>query len=280
MPQSKDSKFVNGYCFFTSFKYIFASTLIGEGICAGNVRSHMFKKVVISLSVVGVGLLAGCASMKPATANKQVVTPAPVKTAPANSNAKKDIKFLDDISVAPESTVTKKAGNGDKTTATGTPMDAYLNRSSSLEKASDLQLKYAILLNTEVEQLQDNYLLKYIDEWYGTRYRYGGTTKSGIDCSAFVQAIYLSAFGMTLPRTARDQYRGCHIVSATEMKTGDLVFFNTTGGISHVGIYLQNNKFIHASTSFGVTISDLFDPYYLGRFLGVGRIDKPEVKIK
>jgi lipoprotein Spr len=47
-----------------------------------------------------------------------------------------------------------------------------------------------------------------------------------------------------------------------------------------VGIYLQNNKFIHASTSFGVTISDLFDPYYLGRFLGVGRIDKPEVKIK
>ena len=239
----------------------------------------MFKKVIIGLPIVG--LLASCASMKPSTANKQVVTPTPVKTAPAGNNAKKEIRFLDDISVAPESTVTKKAGSGDKATATGSSdVDAYLNRSSSLEKASDLQLKYAILLNTEVEQVQDNFLLKYIDEWYGTRYRYGGTTKSGIDCSAFVQVIYLSAFGMTLPRTAREQYRGCHIVSATEMKTGDLVFFNTTGGISHVGIYLQNNKFIHASTSFGVTISDLFDPYYLGRFLGVGRIDKPEVKVK
>src|SRR6185295_3421910 len=239
----------------------------------------MFKKVVIGLPIVG--LLASCASMKPATANKQAVTPAPAKTSPTNNNAKKEIKFLDNISVAPESTVTKKTGNGDKTTGAGSSdVEAYLNRSSSLEKASDLQLKYAILLNTEVEQVQDNFLLKYIDEWYGTRYRYGGTTKSGIDCSAFVQVIYLSAFGMTLPRTAREQYRGCHIVSATEMKTGDLVFFNTTGGISHVGIYLQNNKFIHASSSFGVTISDLFDPYYLGRFLGVGRIDKPEVKVK
>jgi lipoprotein Spr len=238
----------------------------------------MFKKVIIGLPIVG--LLASCASMKPATANKQVTTQAPAKTASAVNNGKKDIKFLDDISVAPESTVTKKGGSGDKTTGSVSDVDAYLNRSSSLEKASDLQLKYAILLNTEVEQVQDNFLLKYIDEWYGTRYRYGGTTKSGIDCSAFVQAIYLSAFGMTLARTAREQYRGCRIISATEMKTGDLVFFNTTGGISHVGIYLQNNKFVHASTSFGVTISDLFDPYYLGRFLGVGRIDKPEVKVK
>jgi cell wall-associated NlpC family hydrolase len=128
--------------------------------------------------------------------------------------------------------------------------------------------------------LQDNRLLEHVDEWYGTRYRYGGTTKSGIDCSAFVQAVYLSAFALSLPRTARDQYRNSRIISATEMKTGDLVFFNTTGGISHVGIYLQNNKFIHASTSQGVTISDMFDPYYLRRFVGIGRIEKPEAKIK
>ena len=87
-------------------------------------------------------------------------------------------------------------------------------------------------------------------------------------------------YGFTLPRTAREQFKEGHRVSKTELKQGDLVFFNTTGGISHVGIYLQNNKFVHASTSFGVTISDLFDPYYLGRFLGVGRMDKPGVKAK
>ena len=123
-------------------------------------------------------------------------------------------------------------------------------------------------------------LLELVDDWYGTRYRYGGTNKSGIDCSAFVQAIYVSAFAVSLPRTARDQYLNSRIISATEMKTGDLVFFNTTGGISHVGIYLQNNKFVHASSAYGVTISDMFDPFYIKRFIGIGRIEKPEAKIK
>jgi lipoprotein Spr len=221
--------------------------------------------------------------MKPLnfTSDKQVESTPSVTRTPAQNN-KKEVKFLNDISVEAEPSSGKKTVTSEKPAFKESAPDAnsYLNRTSSLEKASNLQLKYAILLNTEVEQLQDNSLLEHIDEWYGTRYRYGGTTKSGIDCSAFVQAIYLSAFAVTLPRTARDQYRSSRIVSATEMRAGDLVFFNTTGGISHVGIYLQNNKFIHASTSYGVTISDMFDPYYLRRFIGIGRIEKPEVKIK
>jgi len=240
----------------------------------------MIKKVITGLLVVVI--LAGCSSMKPLnfTGSKQVASSAAVTqtSAPINN---KEVKFLDDISVEPEASIAKKGDNSDKVIVNESPdINAYLNRSSSLEKASDLHLKYAILLNTEVEQLQDNILLEHIDDWYGTRYRYGGTTKSGIDCSAFVQAIYFSAFAVSLPRTARDQYRNARIVSATEIKTGDLVFFNTTGGISHVGIYLQNNKFVHSSTSYGVTITDMFDPYYLRRFIGVGRIEKPEVKIK
>jgi cell wall-associated NlpC family hydrolase len=227
--------------------------------------------------------LVSCSSMKPLnfTSDKQVESTPSVTRTPAQNN-KKEVKFLNDISVEAEPSSGKKTVTSEKPAFKESAPDAnsYLNRTSSLEKASNLQLKYAILLNTEVEQLQDNSLLEHIDEWYGTRYRYGGTTKSGIDCSAFVQAIYLSAFAVTLPRTARDQYRSSRIVSATEMRAGDLVFFNTTGGISHVGIYLQNNKFIHASTSYGVTISDMFDPYYLRRFIGIGRIEKPEVKIK
>jgi lipoprotein Spr len=198
-----------------------------------------------------------------------------------SSSGNKEVRFLDDISVDPESSNNAKVVAGKTSGRQSAGINNYPNsRSSSVEKASDIQLKYAVLLNTEVELLQDNRLLEHVDEWYGTRYRYGGTTKSGIDCSAFVQAVYLSAFALSLPRTARDQYRNSRIISATEMKTGDLVFFNTTGGISHVGIYLQNNKFIHASTSHGVTISDMFDPYYLRRFIGIGRIEKPEAKIK
>jgi len=242
----------------------------------------MFKKIIPALFTIVT--MAGCSSMKPLnyTNSKQVEAASSMsKNGPSTDN--KEVKFLDDISVEPASSgntkiVAVNKTSGRQSAATG---NSYLtNRSSSVEKASEVQLKYSILLNTEVEQLQDNRLLEHVDEWYGTRYRYGGTTKSGVDCSAFVQAVYLSAFALSLPRTARDQYRNSRIISATEMKTGDLVFFNTTGGISHVGIYLQNNKFIHASASQGVTISDMFDPYYLRRFIGIGRIEKPEAKIK
>ena len=240
----------------------------------------MLKKIIPALFTIVT--MASCSSMKPLnyTNSKQVdASPSMSKNVPSTDN--KEVKFLDDISVEPASSNKTKVVAGKTSGRQSAGINNYLNnRSASVEKASDIQLKYAILLNTEVEQLQDNRLLEHVDEWYGTPYRYGGTTKSGIDCSAFVQAVYLSAFALSLPRTARDQYRNSHIISATEMKTGDLVFFNTSGGISHVGIYLQNNKFIHASTSQGVTISDMFDPYYLRRFIGIGRIEKPEAKIK
>ncbi len=240
----------------------------------------MLKKITPALFIIVT--MAGCSSMRPLnfTNSKQVDgSPVAAKTGPASGN--KEVKFLDDISVEPAPSDTKvlaanKTSSGKQLTLGN---NSYLNRASSVEKASELQLKYAVLLNTEVELLQDNNLLEHVDEWYGTRYRYGGTTKNGIDCSAFVQTIYLSAFAVSLPRTARDQYRNSRIISATEIKTGDLVFFNTTGGISHVGIYLQNNKFVHSSASQGVTISDMFDPYYLKRFIGIGRI-MPETKTK
>ena len=241
----------------------------------------MYKKIVPVLLIVVT--LASCSSMKPLNySNSKQVNASSTSAKKASAHDKKEVKFLDDISVEPASSDTRVIGNNKNSSGKQASLsnDNYLNRSSSVEKASELQLKYAVLLNTEVEQLQDNNLLEHIDEWYGTRYRYGGTTRSGIDCSAFVQAVYISAFAISLPRTARDQYRKSRIISATEMKTGDLVFFNTTGGISHVGIYLQNNKFIHASASYGVTISDMFDPYYLKRFIGVGHIEKPGVTTK
>jgi len=153
---------------------------------------------------------------------------------------------------------------------------AYRN---STESASSLQIKYAALLNTDPSQLQNQLLFENIDEWYGTRYRLGGTTKTGIDCSAFVGVIYAGVFGISLPRTARDQYNATKHISRTELKEGDLLFFNTRGGVSHVGIYLQNNKFVHASTAKGVTISDMFEPYYLQHFIGAGRVKGSTVPV-
>jgi lipoprotein Spr len=135
-----------------------------------------------------------------------------------------------------------------------------------------IQVKYATLLETLPSAISDLNLFESIDEWYGTPYRYGGTTKKGIDCSAFVRATLKSAFGYELPRTAREQYYASIRISPTELKEGDLLFFNTRGGISHVGIYLKNNKFVHSSSSKGVTISDLFDSYYLSHLIGCGRI--------
>ncbi|MFN2457393.1 MAG: C40 family peptidase [Chitinophagaceae bacterium] len=145
----------------------------------------------------------------------------------------------------------------------------------SIEKASSLQLKFSILLDMEVEAITNIGLLQLIDEWLGTRYIYGGTNKAGIDCSAFAQALYAGLFGFMLPRTAREQHKVTRKVSRTEIQEGDLVFFNTRRGVSHVGIYLQNNKFVHAASSRGVMISDLDNDYWANRFISVGRYDKP-----
>lgn len=227
--------------------------------------------------------MASCSSLKPLNSSNRQVSTAPAAAVTTEAGTENNnVRFLDNITVESlSSTVVKQQktqGSSAKSVAPTSDINAYLSRNSTIEKASALQLKYAVLLNTEVEALMDAQLLESVDEWYGTKYRMGGTTKKGVDCSAFVQAVYISAFAVTLPRTAREQYKASRIISATELKEGDLVFFNTRGGVSHVGIYLQNNKFVHASTSYGVTVSDMFDPYYLKRFIGAGRIEKPEAR--
>ncbi|HEU0112039.1 MAG TPA: NlpC/P60 family protein [Flavisolibacter sp.] len=194
------------------------------------------------------------------------------------NSSKPDVKFLEDISVEAAPIITST----DNSTSKATKAEPVLaNRKgetpsvpvkTEIEVADKLQFKYALLLDTEVEMIHNLNLIKLIDDWFGTRYRLGGTTKAGIDCSALMQVFFTALYGVALPRTAREQFNISNRISRTELKEGDLVFFNTTGGVSHVGMYLQNNKFVHASSS-GVTISDLFDDYWMKRFIGVGRLE-------
>lgn len=149
--------------------------------------------------------------------------------------------------------------------------------SKTLETLLPLQFKYAIMLNTTVESIKNVILYQSIEEWFGTRYRFGGSSKKGIDCSAFMQVLALYGFGLMLPRTAREQYGMMQPVDNEDLHEGDFVFFNTRGGVSHVGMYLKNNKFVHSCSSSGVSISDLADSYWSARFIGGRRLIGAEV---
>lgn len=105
--------------------------------------------------------------------------------------------------------------------------------------------------------LMDHYLA-----WQGTPYRWGGASRKGVDCSSFAQLTYQQVYRMNLPRHTRDQARAGSRVSRRNLKGGDLVFFKTGWFSYHVGVYVGNNRFIHASESKGVTQSSLNSPYW------------------
>jgi len=115
-------------------------------------------------------------------------------------------------------------------------------------------------------------ILKEAEAWIGTPYRYAGATRDGVDCSGFVCTIF-STIPHKLPRNSARQATVGEAISLQDAVAGDLVFFNTSGnGVSHVGIYIADNLFIHASTSIGVTINSLAEEYYQKRFVSVRRV--------
>lgn len=113
-------------------------------------------------------------------------------------------------------------------------------------------------------------------KWLGVRHRLGGSTKKGVDCSGFVAIIYREIYRKQLARSSADMLKhNCKKVSRGKLQEGDLVFFRTGGKKkvpSHVGIYLKNGKFIHTSTSKGVRVSSLSEPYYARTWLTGGRV--------
>lgn len=115
-------------------------------------------------------------------------------------------------------------------------------------------------------------LYRFVETWTGTPYRYGGTNQSGVDCSGFTGALYREVYKKTIPRTTKDISKGAKRVSTAHLKEGDIVFFDINGKkSSHIGVYLQNKHFVHASSSKGVIISHLDNPYYQKAFSHGGR---------
>lgn len=118
---------------------------------------------------------------------------------------------------------------------------------------------------------EGNDLMQEIDSWMGTPYVYGGSSRSGVDCSGFTQAVFRSV-DRDIPRTASQQAAAAAVVVPGDLRFGDLIFFDISGsGISHVGIYIGNGFFAHASSSGGVVRESLSKEYYSSRIVSAGR---------
>ena len=115
-------------------------------------------------------------------------------------------------------------------------------------------------------------LYKISYDWMGTHYKYSGKSTKGIDCSGFAKTIYREAFHDTLSGGSADMAKRVNLIDKENLKTGDLVFFKIKRKrVSHVGVYLGNNKFVHAAVKGGVQLNDLNEPYYKRYFYKGGR---------
>lgn len=132
-------------------------------------------------------------------------------------------------------------------------------------KAKDTHIvdKYAKILQAPKSDIKDVKLYKFIDDWHGTKYRFGGMSRSGVDCSGFCNVLYSQVYSKQIQRTTSELSKKIKKKSKGSLTEGDFVFFNISKKKnSHVGIYLKNNMFVHASSSKGVIISSLENPYY------------------
>jgi cell wall-associated NlpC family hydrolase len=143
------------------------------------------------------------------------------------------------------------------------------------QKAKNIALlkKYGELTGAPVDAA-NLVLYGFIDQWWGVPHQLGGMSSKGVDCSGFLYLLFGEVYGLVVPRTTDGLYKKAKFQPVSELKTGDLLFFElgTSGKVTHVGMYLQNGRFVHASTSKGVRIDDINDVYYRKQTIHGGSI--------
>lgn len=132
---------------------------------------------------------------------------------------------------------------------------------------------YSKKLGVKLLGNEDQKLISCMTSWLGTPYKYAGETREGTDCSGMVMTIYKEVYKKDLFRSATEQMKNVALIKKEELRLGDLVFFKIGGDkVSHVGIYIGENKFMHASTTRGVVINSLDEEYYKKWFFAGGRV--------
>lgn len=145
-----------------------------------------------------------------------------------------------------------------------------------VDNLADFFSKYGkIDTNNSVPTNYEKFLMTVIS-YLGTPYKFGGTSRNGLDCSAFTRLIFQESLNIDLPRSTLEQVKLGYPVSRDNLRFGDLVFFNTRRrqNPGHVGIYLWDNYFVHASTKYGVIVSSMANGYYDKRFVGARRLEE------
>ena len=132
---------------------------------------------------------------------------------------------------------------------------------------------YSNVLGFDINYVNNPRLYQSISDWLGTPYKFSGTSKKGVDCSGLVCKLYRDSYHKEMNGCARDMFKNSEPVKRSDLREGDLVFFKIRKNkVSHVGIYLSQNRFVHASTTNGVIVSNLDDLYYNRYFYKGGRI--------
>jgi hypothetical protein len=145
------------------------------------------------------------------------------------------------------------------------------------------KVKYARLLGVPPDSIKNKRLYSFIEEWINTPYKWGGTDKSGVDCSGFIQKLFQEVYNLDIPRTSVEQFftqRVDRFRSVKFLSEGDLVFFRTADDkyITHVGVYLKNYMFINSATSKGVSLASLNDDYWRKNYVACGRLKVKDLK--